>query len=93
MQATAACGLRSARALQRGALVGADHLVLESFEEELPAAARAQGLVAVFPDRRLAPANVVVSGAKLLDRRPTRARGYEHLAQTVAAEIAVELSS
>src|SRR5256712_12820542 len=33
--------LRSARALQGAALVGADHLVLETLEEKLPAAARA----------------------------------------------------
>jgi len=85
--------IRSARALQRAALVGTDHLVLETLEEKLPAAARTKRLVAVVPDRRLAAANVVVGGAKLLDRRPARARRYEHLAESVAAEIAVELSS
>ena len=84
---------RSARALQRAALVGADHLVLETLEEKLPAAARTKRLVTVVPDWRLAAANVVVGGAKLLDRRPARARRYEHLAESVAAEIAVELSS
>ena len=84
---------RSAGALQRAALVGADYLVLETLEEKLPAAARTKRLVTVVPDRGLAAANVVVGGAKLLDRRPARARGYEHFAETVAAEIAVELSS
>jgi len=85
--------LRSARALQCAALVGADYLVLETLEEKLPAAARTKRLVTVVPDRGLAAANVVVGGAKLLDRRPARARGDEHLAEAVAAEIAVELSS
>src|SRR5688572_25313275 len=86
-------GLRLARALQRAALVGADHLVLETLEEKLPAAAGAERLVTVVPDGRLPPGDVVVSGAKLLNGRPARARGHEHLAQAVAAEIAVKLSS
>jgi hypothetical protein len=67
--------------------------VLEPLQEELPAAARAEGLVAVVPDGRLATADVVVGGAQLLDGRPARARGYEHLAQAVTAEIAIKLSS
>jgi hypothetical protein len=82
-----------ARALQGATLVGADDLVLEALEEELPAAARAQGLIAVVPDWRLRTADRVVSGAQLLNGRPTRARGYEHLAQAVTAEIAIKLSS
>src|SRR5712691_1667002 len=85
--------LRLARALQGATLVGADDLVLETLEEELPTAARAEGLVAVVPDGRLATADVVVGGAQLFNGRPARARRHEHLAQAVAAEIAVELSS
>jgi len=85
--------LRLARALQRAALVGADDLVLETLEEKLSAAARAEGLVAVVPDGRLSAADVAIGGAQLLNGRPARARGYEHLAKTVAAEIAVKLSS
>src|SRR6184192_3145660 len=85
--------LRLARALQRATLVGADDLVLETLEKELPTTARAQGLVALIPDGRLAIADVVVSGTQLLNGRPARARGHEHLAQAVAAEIAIKLSS
>src|SRR2546430_1717321 len=85
--------LRLARALQRATLVGADDLVLETLEKELPTTARAQGLVALIPDGRLPTADVVVSGTQLLNGRPARARGYEHLTQAVAAEIAIELSS
>jgi len=85
--------LRLARALQRTTLVGADHLVLETLEEELPTTARAQGLVAVIPDGRLATADVVVGGTQLLNGRPARARSDEHLTQAVAAEIAIKLSS
>src|SRR5205085_12645577 len=67
--------------------------MLETLEKKLSAAAGTQWLVAVVPDGRLAAADVVVGGAKLLDRRPSRARGCEHLAETVAAEIAVKVSS
>src|SRR5438094_1902298 len=38
-------------------------------------------------------ADVLVGGAQLVNGRPARTRGYEHLAQAVAAEIAVKLSS
>jgi hypothetical protein len=83
----------SARSLERASLVGADDLVLETLEKKLPAAARAERLIAVVPNGRLSTANAVVGGAKLLNGRPTGARGNEHLAQAVTAEIAVELSS
>src|SRR5437667_11536550 len=85
--------LRLACALQRATLVGADHLVLETLEKKLPAAARAEGLVTVVPNGRLSAADVLVGGAQLLNGRPARTRGYEYLAQAVAAEIAVKLSS
>jgi hypothetical protein len=83
----------SARPLERASLACADDLVLETLEEKLPAAARAKRLVAVVPNGCLSAANVVVGGAKLLNGRPARARGDEHLAEAVTAEIAVELSS
>jgi hypothetical protein len=83
----------SAGAPQRAALVGADHLVLETLEEELPAATGAERLIAVVPDGRLLTADVLVRGAKLGNGRPAPARGYEHLAQAVTAEIAIELGS
>jgi hypothetical protein len=67
--------------------------VLETLEEQLPAAAGAKRLITVVPDRCLAAADALVSGAKLLDGRPARARGYEHFTEAVTAEIAVELSS
>lgn len=86
-------GLRLARALQSAALVGADDLVLEALEEKLPAATRAERLVTVIPDRRLAATDVLVGGTQLLNGRPARARGYEHLAQAMPAEVAIELSS
>ena len=84
---------RSARALQRAALVGTDDLVLETLEEKLPAAAWAERLVALIPNRRLAAADVLISGAKLLNGWPARTRRYEHLAQAMPAEIAIKLSS
>ncbi|TMG52056.1 MAG: hypothetical protein E6H89_06945 [Chloroflexi bacterium] len=85
--------LRLARALQGATLVGADDLVLETLEKELPTTARAQGLVAVIPDRRLATADVVVGGTQLLNGRPAGARWDKHFTQAVAAEIAIKLSS
>src|SRR5947207_15149545 len=85
--------LRLARALQRATLVGADDLVLETLEKKLPTTARAKGLVTVVPNGRLSAADVLVGGAQLLNGRPARTRRYEHLAQAVAAEIAVKLSS
>jgi hypothetical protein len=85
--------LRLAGALQRATLVGSDDLVLETLEEKLPAAAWAERLITVVPDGRLPTREAVVRGAKLLNGRPARARGYEHLAQAVAAEIAIKLSS
>lgn len=83
----------SARSLQRAPLGGSDDLVLEALEEELPAAAGAERLIAVVPDGGLAAANAVVRGAKLRNGRSARARAYENLAQAVTAEVAVELSS
>src|SRR5438477_2180912 len=85
--------LRLARALQGATLVGADDLVLETLEKELPTTARAQRLVAVIPDGRLATLEVVVGGTQLLNGRPPGARWYKHLTQAVAAEIAIKLSS
>jgi hypothetical protein len=75
------------------ALGSADDLVLETLEKKLPAAARAERLVAIVPNWRLATAGVVIRGAKLSDGRPARARRNEHLAEAVAAEIAIKLSS
>ena len=88
-------GLRSssARALKRASLAGANDLVLETLEEQLPTAARAERLISVVPNGRLSTDDAVICGAKRLNGRPARARGNEHLAQTVTAEIAVELSS
>ena len=84
---------RSARALQRAALVRPDDLVLETLEEQLPATAWAERLVTVGPDGSLTTVNVVVGGAELGNGRPARARGNEHLAQAVTAEIAIKLGS
>src|SRR5205823_14277094 len=78
---------------QRAARVGADDLVIETLEKKLPTTARAEGLVTVVPSGRLSAADVLVGGAQLVNGRPARTRGYEHLAQAVAAEIAVKLSS
>jgi hypothetical protein len=67
--------------------------VLETLEEELPAATGAEGLVPFVPDGHLATRDLVVGGAQLLNGRPARARGYKHLAEAVTAEIAIKLSS
>jgi hypothetical protein len=53
--------------------------MLEALEKELAAAARAERLVAVVPDRGLATADVGVSGAELLDRGSAGICRYDHL--------------
>jgi len=83
----------SARALQRAPLRRANYLVLETLEEQLAAAARAERLVAVIPDRCVTAPDVGVSRTKLLDRGPAGIGGHDDLAQAVAAEIAVKLGS
>src|SRR5436190_13078935 len=82
----------SARALEGPAIGPAHDLVLEALEEELATAARAERLLGLTPGGLLA-ARLVVRGTKLVHGRAPRLRGHEHLAETVAAEIAVELSS
>ena len=84
---------RLARALQGAAIGWADDLVLGMLEEELSATSWAKRLAAIAPNRLLATADVPVRGAQLLDRRPARARGYEHLAEAMTAQIAIKLSS
>ena len=82
----------SARALQRATLVGADHLVLEALEEELPTAARAKRLIRLVPDRGLA-ADGRVCGPQLVQRGTTGGGRYEDLPEPVSTEIAVKLST
>jgi hypothetical protein len=72
--------------------VRADHLVLEALEEQLSAAARAERLVGLIPDRRLAPARGI-RGPELVERRAAGTGGYEDLTESMSAEIAVKLSS
>src|SRR5205814_6036883 len=84
---------RLARALQGAAIGWADDLVLGMLEEELSATSWAKRLAAIAPNRLLATADVPVRGAQLLDRRPARARGNEHLAEAMTAQIAIKLSS
>lgn len=82
----------SARALQRAALVGADHLVLETLEEELPATARAQRLIGLVPDRGLT-ANGRVCGPQLRQRGTTGSGRYKDLPEPMSTEIAIKLST
>jgi hypothetical protein len=83
---------RSARPLQRAALLRADDLVLEALEEELPAAARAKRLIRRVPDGGLT-AGVGVRGSELLERRTPGTGRHEDLPESMSAEIAVELSA
>ena len=70
----------------------ADDLVLETLEEELPAAARAEGLIGLVPDRGLA-ANGGVGSPKLLQRRTAGTGVDEDLTQSMPTEIAIKLSA
>jgi hypothetical protein len=72
--------------------VRADDLVLETLQEQLSAAARAEGLIGLVPDRSLAAARRV-RGPELLERRTAGAGRYEDLSESMSAEIAIELSS
>jgi hypothetical protein len=72
--------------------VRADDLVLETLEEQLAAAARAEGLIGLVPDRGLAAAGGV-RGPELLERRTPGAGRYQDLPESMSAEIAVELSA
>ena len=83
---------RSARALQRAAVLRANDLVLEALQEELATAARAQRLVGVIPHRSLASAGGV-RGPELLERRPTGTGRYEDLPESMSTEIAIKLST
>jgi len=66
--------------------------MLEPLEEELTAAARAEGLVCVVPVGLLATGRAVRS-AELLERRASRPAGHEDLTESVSAEVAIELST
>jgi hypothetical protein len=72
--------------------VRADDLVLESLEEQLSAAARAERLFRLVPDRGLAPPGGI-SGPKLLQRRTAGTGRHEDLPESMPTEIAVELSA
>jgi hypothetical protein len=72
--------------------VRTDHLVLEALEEQLPTAARAEGLVGVVPHRCLAAAGGV-SAAQLLEGRTAGAGRYEDLPEAMSTEIAVKLGT
>src|SRR2546428_6181360 len=85
-------GKGSARALERAAIAAAHHLMLEALEEELATAAWTERLVRLVPLGSLA-ARARVRGTELLDGRLATARRHEDLPQSVAAEIAVELST
>src|SRR5882762_5834003 len=82
----------SAGALQRATLLCADDLVLEALEEELAAAARAERLIGLVPDRRLT-AVARVRGPQLLKRRTPGAGRHQDLTESVSTEIAVKLSA
>src|SRR5213593_2128413 len=84
-------GLASAGLLQPAPIRRTDDLVLEPLEEKLAAAAGAKRLVAVVPEGLLAPGYGRVGRTELVDRGPAPARGDEHLAEAVPAEVAVEL--
>jgi hypothetical protein len=70
----------------------ADDLVLETLEEELPAAARAEGLIGLVPDRGLAAAGGI-RGPELVERRTAGTGGYQDLSESMSTEIAVKLST
>ena len=93
-RAAAACepASSSARSLQRATLVRSDDLALEALEEQLSAAARAQRLIRVVPDRGLA-ANGRVCSPKLRQRRTAGAGRDKDLTQSMPAEIAIKLSA
>jgi hypothetical protein len=84
--------VRSARALQRAAVLRANDLVLEALEEELTSAPRAKRLLGVIPHRGLA-ATGRVRGPELLERRPTGTGRHQDLPESVSTEIAVKLST
>src|SRR5207244_8767914 len=63
-----------ASAFERAALVRTHDLVLEALQEELSAAARAERLVALRPDRGLTASDGAVGDPKLLDRRTPSGR-------------------
>ena len=66
--------------------------MLEALKEELSAAARAQGLIRLVPDRGLA-ATGGVRGPELLERRTAGAGRYQDLPESMSAEIAVKLGT
>jgi hypothetical protein len=66
--------------------------VLETLEEQLPAATRAERLIGLVPPRGLA-ATGRVGGPQLLERRTSRAGRHKDLPESVSTEIAVELSA
>jgi hypothetical protein len=72
--------------------VRTDDLVLEALEEELSAAARAQGLVRLVPNGGLA-ASGGVRAPQLSERRTPSAGRHQDLPESMSAEIAVELST
>jgi hypothetical protein len=85
-------GSSSAGALQRAALLRADDLVLETLEEELATASRAERLIGLVPDRRLAATGRVCS-PQLLERRTPGTGRNQDLTESMSAEIAVKLST
>jgi hypothetical protein len=86
------CGEVLARLLQNAPIGSAHDLVLESLEEELPAAARAERLIRVAPRGSLA-AGLRIRDTELLDGRTARLCGHQDLPESMSAEVAVELST